>query len=102
MPISLFLYTQTMIKKDKIRNTFMILYFIMVMAVTWTANNSYYMADIYFSSILSISIVMLVLTFYIFDLKYVKIWFNERWFQAKINARKRREIKELIDKKYEK
>ena len=90
------------IKREKMVKSFLVLYLLMVLGVSYTAFNSPFVGENYNIIILVNSLVLFFTSFYLIGFSSVKKWWDETMKQAKYRAELRREVEKEIIKRKEK
>ena len=83
-----------MINKEKLKKTYLVLYTLMVLMVSYTAMNSPYMAENYLEFIIWNSFVLWASSYYLMGYKRIKIWFKDVWRAAKKRSDMRKAVEE--------
>ena len=87
-----------MINKDKFIKTYIILYFIVIAIVSYTAMNSPYMAENYTESIILLSLIIRLTSYYLIGFKRLYIWYKDTMKAAKKRSDLRRAINAELKK----
>jgi hypothetical protein len=88
-----------MINKDKFIKTYISMYFIVIMAINYTAMHSPYMANHFDISIILLSLLIWATSFYLIGFKKIKIWFKDSMKAAKKRSELRKKINDELKKR---
>jgi len=88
---------KTVLSRDKVIRVYLVIYFLMVLMVSFTAFFSPFIAVNYTAFISVNSIVLFLTSFYIVGFGQLKSWFNDR----KIEAARRADVRAAIRKEVE-
>lgn len=88
-----------MISKDKFIKTYIVLYFAIVVIVSYTAMHSPYMANHYTESIILLSVIIWLTSYYLLGFKRLVIWWKDMMKAAKKRSEHRKIISDELRKK---